>query len=478
MRVLWQADATPASHAYVEWGPTTAYGSHSGELAESGSGADQHQYSFLLTGLAPGSLCHYRVVVDAATNTGSFVAAPPGDAATLTFYGFGDTRTYPDRMDAVLAAMRRDMQQDPPRRQTLALHVGDWVQYGGTEGSWQDEFFNRAWANSLAVLAGLATAGCRGNHDDDGGPTLMPKYWPFDGNSGFFAFDYGPLFVAVVDQYVAYTAGSAQYAWLSNSLAATAKPFKIVVFHEPAYSAGGGHANNTTAQGTLDPLLTRFGVQIALVGHNHYYAHCFTSGVHHVTCGGGGAPLATPDPASAALVLAEATYQYARFDIRNTVMTVTAVRTNGSVIESFQVRATAPWDTWLSARFPPGEATNPAVAEPLADPDGDGHANLREYAFDGDPRDPNSTPRGVSVTIAPVDGAPTAIFAYPRRKAPRDITYVEEISNDLAAWSNGLTTVWQVSDDTNGVTETVRTRLLPPRDQASNAFFRMRVTRP
>jgi PKD repeat protein len=111
----------------------------------------------------------------------------------------------------------------------------------------------------------------------------------------------------------------------------------MAVFHAPAYSAGGGHANDATAQTVLCPLFTQYGVQVTLVGHNHYYAHCFTNGVHHITTGGGGAPLHTPDPGAPALVQAESTYEFVRFDITNSVMTVTAIRTNDTVIETFLV---------------------------------------------------------------------------------------------------------------------------------------------
>ncbi|NQU09894.1 choice-of-anchor D domain-containing protein [bacterium] len=337
MQVLWQTDGTPAQQAYIEWGPTPAYGNNSGPLAESGAGSDQHQFSCIVTGLTPGVLHHYRVVVDSGSCTGSFVAAPPVDATNVTFYGFGDTRTYPDRMNAVTGAMGRDMTGNPGQRNTLALQVGDWVEYGGTETSWQNEFFNRGYTNSLDVMARTAMMGCRGNHDLDGGSTLMPKYWPYNGTNGYFSFDYGPVHVTVIDQYVGYTSGTAQYSWLTNDLATTTKRFKVAVFHVPAYSAGGGHANDPTAQAVFDPVFTQYGVQIALVGHNHYYAHCLKDGVHHITSGGGGAPLHTPDLGSPYLVAAESAYQFVRFDVSNTVMTVTAVRTNDTVIESFLV---------------------------------------------------------------------------------------------------------------------------------------------
>ena len=337
MRVLWQSDGTPANPSYMEWGPTPACGLRSAALTESGPGADEHQFSYLITGLTPGALCYYRVTVDTNTWGGSFGAAPASTASNVTFYAFGDTRTYPDRMAGVTAAMLRDMRAAPGQRQTFALHVGDWVVTGGIEAAWQKEFFNRSYESSVDFLARVPIMGCRGNHDCIGGTSLMSKYWPYHGQEGYYSFDYGPVHVTVVDQYVTYAEGSAQYVWFTNDLAQATQHFKMALFHEPAYSALGGHPNNTTAQTVLCPVLARYGVHAAVVGHNHLYAHCFTNGIHHITCGGGGAPLATPELNSPALVTAESAYQFARFDVSNTVMTVTVVRTNDTVIETFQV---------------------------------------------------------------------------------------------------------------------------------------------
>ena len=88
---------------------------------------------------------------------------------------------------------------------------------------------------------------------------------------------------------------------MRTDLAASAKPWKFIVLHEPGWSAGGGHGNNTTVQNDIQPLAVQYGVAIVFGGHNHYYARANVSGVTHLTMGGGGAPLpavrAPRDPA-------------------------------------------------------------------------------------------------------------------------------------------------------------------------------------
>ena len=102
------------------------------------------------------------------------------------------------------------------------------------------------------------------------------------------------MHVVMLDQYTTYTAGSTQYNWLKTDLAASTKKWKVVVLHEPGWSAGGGHGNNTTVQNDLQPLFVQYGVAIVFGGHNHYYARASVSGVTHLTVGGGGAPLYSP----------------------------------------------------------------------------------------------------------------------------------------------------------------------------------------
>lgn len=95
---------------------------------------------------------------------------------------------------------------------------------------------------------------------------------------------------------MSYTPGSAEYNWLTNDLASTTKPWKILLFHEPGWSAGGSHANNTTVQTYIQPLCKQYGVDLVLNGHNHYYSRAVVDGVQHITTGGGGAPLYAPNP--------------------------------------------------------------------------------------------------------------------------------------------------------------------------------------
>jgi hypothetical protein len=143
--------------------------------------------------------------------------------------------------------------------------------------------------------------------------------------------------VAVLDQYTAYTPGSAQFSWLENDLATTTKPWKIILLHEPgwtAYPVSGGHSNNLNVQNVIQPLCLKYDVQLVISAHNHYYSRADVHNVMHITTAGGGAPQYTPAPQEN-VVIFDKSYHFCQFDIDDTKLRLTAKRSNGSVIETF-----------------------------------------------------------------------------------------------------------------------------------------------
>ncbi|MEN8210182.1 MAG: PKD domain-containing protein [Thermodesulfobacteriota bacterium] len=333
MTVLWQADTTPGTSS-IEWGTTPDYGNSSGQLAESGSGTDEHQFTYVIPDLTPGTRYYYSVTVDSQQVEGSFTTAPEDNASDVTIYAYGDTRTYPADQNLVTGALLADIDVDPDTRQTISLHAGDWIS-NDTEADWQDEFFNRSYGNNIDFMAQVAYMGCRGNHEDNA--SEFRKYWPYTPGANYYSFDYGPIHITVIDQYVDYSPGSDQYNWIVEDLASSTKPFKIAHYHEPAWSAESGGSYG--ARNYLQPLFLQYNVQMAINGHSHWYSRAVVDGVQHLTVGGGGAPLYNPDPSAPYVVTAEKTLHFSRLDVIGDTMTVTVIRDDGTVLETFEVYA-------------------------------------------------------------------------------------------------------------------------------------------
>lgn len=327
MQVLWQLQTT--TPCTLDWGTDTTYSLGSVVTAQYGT---DHQHAHTLTGLAAGGHYVYRVR-SGVSRTGSFRAAPLPDAHRLKFLAYGDTRSYPADYNAVAAQIRAHVQADPDY-QTIALLAGDLVNNGNVEADWDTQFFPAAYADINGFHANVPTQAARGNHE--GAAVLYAKYFPYPYVMGrAWSFDYGPAHFVIVDQYIDYGPGSAQLQWIEDDLAATAKPWRFLCYHEPGWSAAGGHSNEIPVQDYLHPLCLEYGVQITFAGHNHYYARAVVDGVHHVTTGGGGAPLRTPDPGQPYIVTATEAYHFCKIEIDGDQLNYEVISSDGDILDSF-----------------------------------------------------------------------------------------------------------------------------------------------
>jgi hypothetical protein len=200
---------------------------------------------------------------------------------------------------------------------------------------WDLELFNPLYLNTSRLLSEVPLQAAMGNHEGNG--ALYATFFPYPFVNGrYWSFDYGVVHVTVVDQYSIPGGGisSEQLAWIAADLAATIKPWKIILLHEPGWSAGGGHPNNDSVQLKIQPLAKQYGAMI-VAGHNHYYARAIVDGVNHITTGGGGAPLYTPVLPSPQVVTAEKTHHFCIIQASADTLLFKAVRPDGSDIETF-----------------------------------------------------------------------------------------------------------------------------------------------
>jgi hypothetical protein len=328
MTVLWQTTASESNT--IRWGTDTVYSL--GQATVGVYGAD-FQHKHVISGLQPGTKYFYEV---AGYGGGSFRTAPSASATALKIFAYGDTRTNVAEHEKVAGKIRAAYTADSAF-QTITLHAADWIN-SDSETNWTNEWFvsGTTYPQMHAFQAEVPIVGARGNHEGTG--TYFKKYFPQPYNTGFYwSFDYGPLHVAVVDQYTAYTAGSTQYNWLAADLAASSKPWKFVLLHEPGWTAAGSHSNNTTVQNVLQPLFKQHGVQMVIGGHNHYYARAVVDGIQHLTLGGGGAPLYAPASGQPNIVKTDQSFHHSEIDINGNSLLFTVRRSDGTIIESVTI---------------------------------------------------------------------------------------------------------------------------------------------
>lgn len=350
MRVIWQLDETDTSQIY--WGEDNTYNLGNASTTEHG---DDHQHTYTITGLKAGTKYFYKVISSNAMHEATFRTAPTATEIDLNFFMFADTRTQYWIHDDISAAMIADYQDDSTF-QTISISTGDLVTYGAEESSWQTEFFNILGLNTMQYLAEIPFVSCLGNHElfyknysgMDTTTALFGKYFPYPYvDRRYWSFDYGPVHFTLIDQYKGIYTGHGmiddeQLEWIENDLSTTSKDWKIVVLHEPGWSAGGSssgipHTNNDDVQNLLQPLFEQYGVQMVQCGHNHYYARAVKNGILHLTTAGGGAELYSPDPGYTNVMQTSVTHHYCKAEINGSSLSITVLTPDGDTVDKISM---------------------------------------------------------------------------------------------------------------------------------------------
>ena len=81
------------------------------------------------------------------------------------------------------------------------------------------------------------------------------------------AAEIGVRFFALDSNYV----DKSQLDWLDKQLAASGSDWKIMFFHHPLYSSGETHGSAELQRGLLEPVFLKYGVNVVLTGHEHFY---------------------------------------------------------------------------------------------------------------------------------------------------------------------------------------------------------------
>ena len=162
----------------------------------------------------------------------------------------------------------------------LVIMLGDNM-YGGQTPADFVRKFEQPYASLLK--AGVTFQASRGNHDRPEQINYAPynmngqRYYTYvRGNVRFFALD-----STLMDR--------PQLAWLDNALGSAREEWKICYFHHPLYSSGGTHGSDEELRAQLEPLFLKYGVDVVLSGHEHFYERIKPQkGIYYFVSGGAG----------------------------------------------------------------------------------------------------------------------------------------------------------------------------------------------
>jgi hypothetical protein len=222
-----------------------------------------------------------HVIVAAALVAGvaaQDLTVPNKPSGTLKFAVIGDSGTG-DSNQYRLAKVFTDIHQRFPYE--FVLMMGDNMYGGESERDFQRKFvipYKPILDKGIKFYASL------GNHDS----TNQKMYKPFNMNGErYYTFKPkdGIRFFALDSNYMDRT----QLQWLEKELAASGSDWKIMFFHHPIYSSGGRHGSDTALRDQLEPLFLKYGVDVVMAGHEHFYERLKPQkGIHYFISGGAG----------------------------------------------------------------------------------------------------------------------------------------------------------------------------------------------
>jgi hypothetical protein len=305
-----------------------------------------------LSGLAAATGYHYRIVDGGAPAGDDHTLRTPPAVGTgaVRLVALGDCGTGGAEAEAAIARVTA-LAPD------VVLVAGDLAYEAGQAA----EVRARFTVPFRDVVATTPTFPVLGNHDvttADGQPTLdvvvLPTN-PQDGTSRYYAFDWGPVHVACLDSNASMAAASPQGTWLRADLGATTARWKLVMLHHPAYSSS-THGSTAEVQADLVPVCDAYDVDLVLSGHDHDYerthpmlagvpttttgsAYVNPTGTVYVVTGGGGREL-YPSGTSAFTAFSASTFHVTRLDASPTTLVITAVRIDGTVLDTATITKT------------------------------------------------------------------------------------------------------------------------------------------
>jgi hypothetical protein len=156
----------------------------------------------------------------------------------------------------------------------VALTLGDNAYESGTLAEYQTEYAP-SWGAFKAK-----TRPTPGNHEYDS--TGAQGYYDyFNGvgqaggpagpsGKGYYSFDAGSWHLIALNPHVSASEGSAQEQWLKADLAAHPSRCTLAFWHEPRFTSGSEHGNDTSVGPFWDDLYAA-GAELVLSGHNHQY---------------------------------------------------------------------------------------------------------------------------------------------------------------------------------------------------------------
>ena len=223
---------------------------------------------------------------NAQTASGSKVATSANSALRLTlplkegslrFAVIGDTGSGTKQQYQLAEIMARYQTVFPFE---FVLMMGDNL-YGSEKAEDFEKKFSAVYKplldNKVKFYASL------GNHD----LPIQMNYEAFNMNGKeYYRFKKGNVaFYALNSNYM----DKKQIQWFEGELAKDTSEWKVAFMHHPPYSSGGKHGSDKQLREVVEPIFIKYGVNVVLTGHDHFYERVKPQkGIYYFVSGAGG----------------------------------------------------------------------------------------------------------------------------------------------------------------------------------------------
>jgi Calcineurin-like phosphoesterase/Purple acid Phosphatase, N-terminal domain len=323
--VYVMAESDNTNPLTVEYGLTNSYGNSATTESTIPTTGGTYIHRIPLTGLTPETTYYYR----RGSHSASFKTAV-NSGTPFRFAWLADCRTGTAIHDSIAS---RILAAAP----LFSLYGGDLCDDGASYSIYKEQFFR---PNQLALAGSVPFFNTTGNHElwSTNTQAFMQAPASTSGNQGYYSFDYGDLHVVVMNYMDpgGYAAGSPQYNFIASDLAATTKPWKIVVCHSPAYVKG-GHGEDANMIALTSNVFEPNDVNLVIAGHDHFYQRNLVNGIYHLIIGSAGADLSDPGPVGGYVQVSDKTYCWAIFDLTSTTLEIHVYDETGAAVDSLML---------------------------------------------------------------------------------------------------------------------------------------------
>jgi len=296
-------------------------------IAETDNHPSTYVHKVVLKSLLPNGTYYYNTSQGSQTTEISHFRTAVTEGTPFRMAVAGDFRSNPTIHNQIANFIRK---AEP----YFSLYVGDLC-FGIKYSFWKEDFLTEPELNLDAVVPFFNAVG---NHEGWEQNTIAFTAAPESpsGRQEYYSFDYGDAHILVLSTQHSCKPNSEQYKFAEADLKATNKKWKIVTFHEPAYSFG-SHFPNKYMKAMSENIFEKTKVDLVFTGHNHYYQHNLVNGIHHFVMGGGGAPLYTPKTSPNTLK-SEKAHHYGIADVTATTFSMKVYNLKGEVIDTIELK--------------------------------------------------------------------------------------------------------------------------------------------